>query len=323
VAKQQHNKRRRGGIGMPVGIAMLVGIVVLSTLGGALWLVFRDTTPHVLYKAYPIGTEGWSASWNQDSDTCGNYSTGSPLLSFKMDLENLPSAASISYAGYVANMGWKEAKAGAEILPNDLALQTQGLEAIKATLENAPGLNLEYRAHFPKSGWTEWLGDGILVGAPQSGEYMDAMQARLVVADSAVAMFDAKDGVHVDFSEIFFKVGSDRFNFDLPETSRNLARMYKFAQGSCDSLQMVVEGHSSSEGDAMVNQRLSEQRAMKVRDWLVSKGVNPVKLVATKGFGSSQPKVAEPAEGTVSAEELEKIRKQNRRIGVMIQRGCK
>ncbi len=327
MAKQQQNKRRRGGIGMPVGIAMLVGIVTLGALGGALWLVFRDTTPHILYKGYPVsGTNGataWSNAWSQDSDTCGNLASAAPLQSFKMELENLPASAIVSYAGYVANMGWKEGQNGTEILTSELAAQTQGIEAMKATLANAPGFNLEYRAHFPKAGWTEWLGEGILVGAPKSADYMDAFQARLVVADSAVAMFDAKQGVHVDFSDIYFAVGNDKFNFVLPETSRNLARVYKFIEGSCDSLKIVIEGHSSSEGDASVNQRLSEQRAMKVRDWLISKGVNPAKISSIKGFGSTQPKVPEPAAGSVSEQELEKIRKQNRRIGMMIERGCK
>lgn len=311
--------KRKGRLGFPL---TLVSLVVVSAVFGALYLSWwRDTTPHVLYKSFLTG-RGWDVNWSMDGDTCGAFGKGTPMQAFRMELENLPSAASIKYAGYIAGAGWKEAKDGMDITDIAQSGELKGLEAIRATLENAPGFALEYRAHFPQSGWTEWLGEGILVGAPKSGELMDAMQARLIVADSAVAVFEAKEGVHVDFSDIYFKVGSDAFNFELPETARNLARLYKFTHQSCDSLQVIIEGHSSSEGDAAVNQQLSEQRSAKVRQWLVSKGVNPTKISTTKGFGASQPKVAEPAEGTLSVSELEKIRKQNRRISVMIQRGC-
>ncbi len=320
-------KRRRRGAALTFPL-MLTAFLVIGTVFGAAYLVFwRDTEPHVKYKSFFAGAEQsvWDNDWCMDSDTCGAFTTGKPIESFKMALENLPAAASIGYAGYLANEGWKEAKDGAEIIArtnHPAADSVQGLEALRATLLNAPGYALEYRAHFPKAGWTEWLGEGIQVGEPKSGDMMDAFQARLIVADSTVAVFDAKTGAYVDFSDIYFKVGSEGFNFELPETSRNLARVYKFVNESCDSLQVAIEGHSSSEGDAKVNQTLSEQRAGKVKDWLVRKGVNPAKISVTRGFGSSKPKVQEPAAGSVSPTELEKIRKQNRRIGIMIEKGC-
>jgi outer membrane protein OmpA-like peptidoglycan-associated protein len=307
---------------------MLTAFLIIGTVFGAAYLVFwRDTTPHIKYKSFVAQGEksDWQTAWSMDSDTSGAFTTGKPIESFKMELENLPAAASISYAGFLAGEGWKEAKNGADILSlasHAASDSVKGLEAIKATLANAPGYALEYRAHFPKAGWTEWLGEGILVGEPKSGDFMDALQARLIVADSTVAVFDAKTGAYVDFSNIYFKVGSDGFNFELPETSRNLARVYKFVNESCDSLKVAIEGHSSSEGEAALNQSLSEQRAAKVRDWLVRKGVQPSKISSTKGFGSTKLKVWEPRPDSVSAGELEKIRKQNRRIGIMIEKGC-
>ncbi|MCS6809424.1 MAG: OmpA family protein [Candidatus Kapabacteria bacterium] len=319
----QQQRRRRSVIAMPVGLAVFLASLVCGTVGGSLWLIFRDTSPHVLYKGYPVNEQGWQPTWSKENDTCGNYASGVPLQSFAMALDNLPDSVGIRYAGYVANIGWKEASQGKEILSSEIAQQTQGLEAIKATLVNAPpGMSVEYRAHFPKSGWTEWIGDGIFVGVPGGGEYLDGIQARLVVDTIATGIASAKDGTHVDISEIFFKVGSDEFNFSLPETSRNLARLYRFVQTSCDDMRIIIEGHSSSEGDSTLNQRLSELRAMKVRDWLVSKGVNSAKIIATQGFGATKPKVPEPSDGSIAASELEKIRRQNRRISIAVQRGC-
>jgi outer membrane protein OmpA-like peptidoglycan-associated protein len=331
MANRNENKKRRKGGGLTFPL-MIVAFLVLGAVFGAAYLVFwRDTTPHIKYKSAFAKTAtpsivAWDNDWCMDSDTCGTLETGKPIGSFKMELDNLPASAKISYAGYVHGLGWQEGENGSEIAQiaqNLVADSVKGIEAIRANLTNAPGYALEYRAHFTQAGWTEWLGEGILVGSPKSADFMDAMQARLIVADSAVAVFDAKTGAHVDFSNIYFKAGTESFNFELPETARDLARVYKFVNESCDSLQVAVEGHSSSEGDAGLNQKLSEQRAGKVRDWLVSKGVNPAKIASTKGFGSSQPKVAEPPAGSISATELEAIRKQNRRIGMMIQRGCK
>jgi outer membrane protein OmpA-like peptidoglycan-associated protein len=334
MANNDNNKkkRRRGGIAASALPLAIAAVTVVGAVFGALYFaLWRDTTPHVLYKAYYTGA-GWDARWSMDGDTCGTLAAAGasmaskPIEAFRMELENLPASASIDYAGYVKDLGWKDAKNGGDIMQIAAGGVLPGLEAIRASLNNAPGYALEYRAHFPEgssqAGWTEWLGEGILVGTPKSGELMDAFQARLIVADSTVAVFEAKQGAHVDFSDIYFKVGANGFNFELPETARNLARLYKFAQQSCDSLQMQIEGHSSSEGDPAANQQLSEQRAEKVRQWLVNKGVNPAKISSIKGFGSSQPKVPEPPAGSVSAAELEKIRKQNRRISVTIERGC-
>ncbi|MEM7766596.1 MAG: OmpA family protein [Pseudomonadota bacterium] len=49
-----------------------------------------------------------------------------------------------------------------------------------------------------------------------------------------------------------------------------------------------IVGHASSDGDDAYNQRLSERRADAVQDYLVSQGMQPVR-VATYGMGESQP----------------------------------
>jgi OOP family OmpA-OmpF porin len=50
----------------------------------------------------------------------------------------------------------------------------------------------------------------------------------------------------------------------------------------------VIEGHTDSNGADAYNQRLSEQRAKAVRDYMVSMGIDPARLEA-KGYGESQP----------------------------------
>jgi len=50
----------------------------------------------------------------------------------------------------------------------------------------------------------------------------------------------------------------------------------------------VVEGHTDSVGTERLNQLLSERRASAVRDYLISKGINPDRLKAV-GYGESRP----------------------------------
>lgn len=51
-----------------------------------------------------------------------------------------------------------------------------------------------------------------------------------------------------------------------------------------------IEGHTDNVGNPKVNQKLSEERAMAVRSYLIKQGVEPDRLVA-EGYGSAQPLV--------------------------------
>jgi outer membrane protein OmpA-like peptidoglycan-associated protein len=129
-------------------------------------------------------------------------------------------------------------------------------------------------------------------------------------------------GDRTDFSGIYFRVNSDDFDLSRPETARNLNNLLNYMK-QCDSLGVVIEGHTSSEGAASRNQALSRQRAQRVRKWLLDNGVESRKILGAVGYGSLLPRVPEPAEGNVPAPLLEQIRKQNRRITTLVQKPCK
>jgi outer membrane protein OmpA-like peptidoglycan-associated protein len=74
------------------------------------------------------------------------------------------------------------------------------------------------------------------------------------------------------------------------------------------TLGLQVEGHTDSVGGDEYNQRLSEQRAGSVRDYLVQQGI-PVNHVTAMGFGKTQP-VADNA--TAAG------RQQNRRVELVV-----
>jgi outer membrane protein OmpA-like peptidoglycan-associated protein len=71
---------------------------------------------------------------------------------------------------------------------------------------------------------------------------------------------------------------------------------------------LEVEGHTDSVGGDDYNQRLSEQRAASVRDYLVQQGLS-MNSVMAKGFGKTQP---------VASNETAAGRQQNRRVELVV-----
>jgi len=72
---------------------------------------------------------------------------------------------------------------------------------------------------------------------------------------------------------------------------------------------LIVEGHTDSTGTDAYNQRLSEQRASSVADYLIDRGVSASKITVY-GFGEARPKASnDTAEG----------RQLNRRVEIHIQ----
>jgi outer membrane protein OmpA-like peptidoglycan-associated protein len=74
------------------------------------------------------------------------------------------------------------------------------------------------------------------------------------------------------------------------------------------SLKMEVEGHTDSVGGDDYNQRLSEQRAATVRDYLVQNGIS-MNSVSALGFGKTRP---------IASNDTAAGRQQNRRVELVV-----
>ncbi len=73
-------------------------------------------------------------------------------------------------------------------------------------------------------------------------------------------------------------------------------------------LNLQIEGHTDSIGSDEYNQRLSEQRADAVRDYLTEQGV-PRESVAARGFGKSEP---------IASNDTAAGRQRNRRVELVV-----
>lgn len=86
-------------------------------------------------------------------------------------------------------------------------------------------------------------------------------------------------------SNLLFPSGSTRIDAEGQRALRELAEALK----NNPDIDIMVEGHTDSDGDALSNWKLSAERAVSVTNLLVSNGVKPERITAA-GRGEYQPK---------------------------------
>ncbi|GFO55404.1 hypothetical protein GMSM_24110 [Geomonas sp. Red276] len=114
---------------------------------------------------------------------------------------------------------------------------------------------------------------------------MPSSEVREMLA-SALQPSEAVDPTELQFDvKVEFDIGKANIRPEFMDTLNKIGvAMQKFPK-----LRGVIEGHTDSVGSEQINQRLSERRAVSVKQYLVEKfGVDPVRI-QTEGFGSSRP----------------------------------
>ena len=102
--------------------------------------------------------------------------------------------------------------------------------------------------------------------------------------NSVLATSESARGLIVNMSDVLFDTGKYTLK---PATQISLAKVSGILQ-SYPGLKLQVEGYTDSTGSPEFNQKLSENRAGTVRDFLVSQGVQPENIAAT-GYGMAKP----------------------------------
>lgn len=113
-----------------------------------------------------------------------------------------------------------------------------------------------------------------------------------------------KEGTIVRLNNIFFDTGKSELR---PESGPELDRLVATLN---DNPKMTIEvrGHTDNTGSDEINNKLSQDRADAVREYFISKGIEPDR-VASKGFGKNKP---------VTTNDTEQGRQQNRRVEFVI-----
>ena len=160
------------------------------------------------------------------------------------------------------------------------------------------GFRLEYLNGYippkPKKGipaWV-WVLIALLLAALAGVAFMSKhKKAETVVIEKTVVVHDTLyvqqiAQIEENFNAAKFKQGKSELSVEAQFILHDLAKV--LAQNP--DLKLRVEGHTSAEGDAMVNQKLSEARAQAAVTFLIDhEGVDAARLEAV-GFGSSKLK---------------------------------
>jgi outer membrane protein OmpA-like peptidoglycan-associated protein len=141
--------------------------------------------------------------------------------------------------------------------------------------------------------------------ANKSANDANAVRERLrSQLNSVLATSESARGLIVNMSDVLFDTGKYTLK---PNTQISLAKVAGILQ-AYPGLKLQVEGYTDSVGSDEYNQKLSENRADAVRDFLVTQGVSADNISAT-GYGKAKP-VADNATA--------QGRSQNRRVNLVV-----
>jgi outer membrane protein OmpA-like peptidoglycan-associated protein len=143
------------------------------------------------------------------------------------------------------------------------------------------------------------------VEANKSANDANAVREKLrLQLNSVLATSESARGLIVNMSDVLFDTGKYTLK---PTTQISLAKVAGILE-AYPGLKVQVEGYTDSTGSDELNQKLSENRALAVKDFLVSQGESQGSITST-GFGKNDP-VAD--NGSASG------RAQNRRVNLVV-----
>jgi outer membrane protein OmpA-like peptidoglycan-associated protein len=132
-----------------------------------------------------------------------------------------------------------------------------------------------------------------------------ALRAKLL--DQFSRILETKDtsrGLVVTMADVLFDTGK----YDLRSTAReSLAKLSGIVLAH-PGLKLDIEGHTDSTGSDELNQKLSEQRAEGVKEYLIEQGLDRNSLTA-KGFGKTMP---------IASNQTKEGRQKNRRVELIV-----
>jgi outer membrane protein OmpA-like peptidoglycan-associated protein len=119
----------------------------------------------------------------------------------------------------------------------------------------------------------------------QLAEHQQKIDANKVAIDAAVARFGQLDDYYI-FDEVTIYFGNGKVKLD-PKYNDQLLALCKKAE-SVNGYMIQVKGYASSSGSAALNQKLSEDRAASVTNFLLQQGHIPMtRMLAPGAMGES------------------------------------
>lgn len=217
------------------------------------------------------------------------------LYSFELYEKARPEVVTYMKGKVFSSEDKKPLKAKFELLDLKTGEVVYGSESDGKTGEFLVGLpiNREYALNVSKDGFLFYS---------ENFSLKEQKDAKPVLKD--VAMVPIKKDERVVLKNIFFATGSFEL---LDESNVELKKLISFLEKN-PSLKIQINGYTDNVGSDVDNQKLSENRAKSVYQYLIDKGIKNDRL-AYKGFGEAEP---------IDTNDTEEGRANNRRTEFII-----
>jgi outer membrane protein OmpA-like peptidoglycan-associated protein len=201
---------------------------------------------------------------------------------------------------------------------------TSGGTAVQEATKTGKVANVQKAIDDTKSAYDATLAKILASTSAVSGAFGQLKAHNAQVAAEAARINTV--GSKVDYTDIDFKKGKADFLFDRPNTQVALDKLLAFVN-SCPELTVDLVGHTSDEGSAATNMKLSAVRAKAVSKWLLGKGVTAKKIHAVSGVGDTdnvgaEPDVSAASTKTMKPSVVDEARRPNRRITLVVVTPC-
>jgi outer membrane protein OmpA-like peptidoglycan-associated protein len=134
------------------------------------------------------------------------------------------------------------------------------------------------------------------------------LQARLYASISAIMETrQGAKGLVAALSGVNFETNKATLK---PMAREKLSKLSGVLLGFPGEYKLEIEGHTDSTGSDGYNQKLSESRAMSVRDFLMAQGIPAERIPSTQGFGRTRP---------IAPNDTKANREKNRRVDIVIE----
>jgi len=131
------------------------------------------------------------------------------------------------------------------------------------------------------------------------------LQQKINKPDSKVTVRAIENGVAISLPDVFFTTDSTKLSSDAKDELEGIGKILK----ESGAKQIRVRGHTDSTGDATYNQKLSEQRAEAVANYLIDSAELNADTTSYDGRGSKEP---------VAENETAEGRAKNRRVEIIL-----
>ena len=121
----------------------------------------------------------------------------------------------------------------------------------------------------------------------QAEQEKQALRAKILAQlNTILETRDTDRGLVATMADVLFDTGK----YELRPVAREKLAKFSGVMLAYPGLNLMVEGHTDNTGSAEFNQKLSEQRADSVRQYLVQQGIGAPRISA-QGLGETQPRV--------------------------------